>query len=84
MTAVAAHAQGFRFCTLDVSLEGWPDSWRPEEIYGQFQGSNDLINQRLIGELSLDDFEVSHTKDDILWLGNEEEQLQKEAKTSLR
>ena len=68
---------GFSILHAGRVVKGWPDSWRPEEIYGQFQGSNDLINQRLIGELRLDDFDVSHTKDDILWLGNEEEQLQK-------
>lgn len=67
---------GFSILHADRVVRGWPDSWRPEEIYGQFQGSNDLINQRLIGELHLDDFEVSHTKDDILWLGTEEEELQ--------
>jgi hypothetical protein len=58
-------------------VKGWPDSWRPESLYGQYQGSNDLINQRLIGEVHLDDFEVSHTKDDILWMGDEEEEVQK-------
>ena len=71
---------GFSILHAGRVVKGWPDSWRPEEIYGQFQGSNDLINQRLIGELRLDDFDVSHTKDDILWLGNEEEELQKELK----
>ena len=71
---------GFSILHAGRVVKGWPDSWRPEEIYGQFQGSNDLINQRLIGELRLDDFDVSHTKDDILWLGNEEEQVQKELK----
>lgn len=67
---------GFSLLHADRVVKGWPDSWRPEEIFGQFQGSNDLINQRLIGELHLDEFEVSHTKDDILWLGTEEEELQ--------
>ncbi len=71
---------GFSILHAGRVVKGWPDSWRPEEIYGQFQGSNDLINQRLIGEIRLDDFDVSHTKDDILWLGNEEERLQKELK----
>ena len=71
---------GFSILHAGRVVKGWPDSWRPEEVYGQFQGSNDLINQRLFGELRLDDFDVSHTKDDILWLGNEEEQLQKHLK----
>ena len=34
------------------------------------------MNQRLIGEIHLDEFDVSHTKDDILWLGEQEEQVQ--------
>jgi hypothetical protein len=36
------------------------------------------VNQRLVGEINLDEFEVSHTKDDILWLGNEEDLVQDE------
>jgi Histidine kinase-, DNA gyrase B-, and HSP90-like ATPase len=64
-------------------VKGWPESWRPQTIYGQVLGSNDLINQRVIGELELDDFDVSHTKDDILWFGDEldlvEEKLKAEA-----
>ena len=50
-------------------IKGWPESWRPQTIYGQFEGSNDLVNQRLVGEVNLDEFGVSHTKDDILWDG---------------
>ena len=40
---------GFSILHAGRVVKGWPDSWRPEAIYGQFQGSNDLINQRLIG-----------------------------------
>jgi hypothetical protein len=64
---------GFSILHGSRVIKGWPDSWRPQSLYGQIQGSNDLINQRLIGEVNLDDFEVSHTKDDILWMGEEEE-----------
>ena len=67
---------GFSILHKDRVVRGWPDSWRPESLYGQVQGSNDLVNQRLIGEISLDDFQVSHTKDDILWMGTEEEEVQ--------
>ena len=59
-------------------IKGWPDSWRPQTIYGQFEGSNDLVNQRLVGEVNLNDFGVSHTKDDILWDGDEEALLERE------
>lgn len=69
---------GFSILHSNRVIKGWPDSWRPSKIYGQIQGSNDLVNQRLIGEIHLDDFEVSHTKDDILWLGDEEELVEKE------
>jgi hypothetical protein len=59
----------------DRVIKGWPDAWRPQEIYGQFLGSNNLINQRLVGEIEMDDFEVSHTKDYVLWLGDQESLL---------
>ena len=59
-------------------IKGWPDSWRPQTIYGQFEGSNDLVNQRLVGEVNLDAFGVSHTKDDILWDADEQEQVESE------
>lgn len=64
---------GFSIMHSKRVIKGWPDAWRPATIYGQFQGSNDLINQRLVGEINLDFFEVSHTKDDINWNGDEEE-----------
>lgn len=67
---------GFSILHANRVVRGWPDSWRPESIYGQLQGSNDLINQRITGEIHLDQFEVSHTKDDILWLGDEEDTIQ--------
>ena len=67
---------GFSILHADRVVRGWPESWRPESIYG-YQGRNDLINQRLVGEIHLNDFEVSHTKDDILWYGDEQEQVEK-------
>lgn len=67
---------GFSILHSGRVIKGWPDAWRPESLYGQIQGSNDLINQRLVGEIHLDDFDVSHTKDDILWLGDEETLVQ--------
>ena len=70
---------GFSILHANRVVRGWPESWRPEILYG-FQGRNDLINQRLIGEVHLDDFEVSHTKDDILWYGNEQEEVEKHLK----
>jgi len=67
---------GFSIIHSGRVVRGWPDSWRPSKLYGQMQGSNDLVNQRLVGEIHLDAFEVSHTKDDILWLGDQEEAVE--------
>ncbi|MFA7246600.1 MAG: ATP-binding protein [Dehalococcoidia bacterium] len=71
---------GFSIMHADRVVKGWPESWRPESLYGQIQGSNDLVNQRLIGEIHMDEFEVSHTKDDILWEGDDEDQVQSQLK----
>jgi hypothetical protein len=66
---------GFSILYRDRVVKGWPESWRPERIFGQ--NRNDLLNQRLIGEIHLDDFEVTHTKDGIQWYGDEEEEVEK-------
>lgn len=67
---------GFSIIHCGRVVKGWPDSWRPSSLYGQIQGSNDLVNQRLVGEIHLDAFDVSHTKDDILWLGDQEDTVE--------
>ena len=59
-------------------IKGWPNSWRPQSIFGQLEGSNDLVNQRLIGEINMDNFDVSHTKNDISWEDDDEELLEVE------
>lgn len=69
---------GFSILHCGRVVRGYPDSWRPASLYGQLQGSNDLVNQRLVGEINLDAFDVSHTKDDILWLGDQEEVVEEE------
>ena len=66
---------GFSILHADRVVKGWPDSWRPERIFGQ--NRNDILNQRLVGEIHLDDFEVTHTKDGIQWYGDEEELVEK-------
>ena len=63
---------GFSILHRKRLIRGWPDSWRPEKVFG-VGGRNDLINQRVVGEENLEDFEVSHTKDEINWDGLEEE-----------
>ena len=68
---------GFSILHADRVIKGYPDSWRPGKLFGQqLHGSNDLVNQRLFGEIDLDDFEVSHTKDHIVFQGDEEEQVE--------
>ena len=66
---------GFTIIRRGRVIMGYPDPWKPREIFGQYQGSNDLVNQRLVGEVHLNDFEVSHTKDGILWRTGEEAEL---------
>jgi hypothetical protein len=69
---------GFSMLHADRVIRGWPDSWRPESIFGDQEGGrNDLVNQRITGEIHLNGFEVTHTKDDIVWLGDQEEQVEK-------
>jgi hypothetical protein len=67
---------GFAIVHQDRMIQTWPEAWHPESLYGQTAGSNDLVNQRLVGEIHLDAFDVSHTKDDIHWLDDEEDQVQ--------
>lgn len=65
---------GFSMLRRGRVIKGWPDSWRPSSIFGmQEGGSNTLVNQRIVGEINLDEFTVSHQKDDIQWMGDEEE-----------
>jgi hypothetical protein len=40
---------GFSIIHCGRVVKGWPESWRPSSLYGQLQGSNDLVNQRLVG-----------------------------------
>jgi hypothetical protein len=70
---------GFSDIQAKRVIHGWPEAWRPTTIFGPY-GSTDLVNQRLVGELELDGFEVSHTKDSIQWRGEEEEQVEKRLK----
>ncbi len=67
---------GFSILQANRVVKGWPDAWRPSRLYGQLQGSNDLVNQRLVGEIHLDGFDVSHTKDNILWRDSQEEDVE--------
>lgn len=70
---------GFAVLHSNRVIRAAPDAWRPAAIYGE-GGRNDLINQRLIGEIQLDAFPVSHSKDDIVWTGDQEQEVELELK----
>lgn len=60
----------FRHGRLIVGSED--ETFRPSEIFG---GSNSYAYQRVFGELHLDDFDVSHTKDAFIWGDSETDLL---------
>mgnify|MGYP006274582851 CR=1 FL=1 len=47
---------GFATVRRGRVIQGQPSAWRPRAIFGQEDGSNDLINQRIVGEVNLDQF----------------------------
>jgi hypothetical protein len=64
---------GFSILQSDRVIKGWPESYKPESLFGEQEGgTNDLVNQRLFGEMELDGFAVSHTKDEIIFIDDEE------------
>ncbi|MCA0325896.1 MAG: ATP-binding protein [Proteobacteria bacterium] len=61
---------GFALFRRGRLIEGSGDeSYRPEQIFGK---SNSYTFQRLFGELHLEGFDVSHTKDGFRWEEHEE------------
>jgi len=67
---------GFSLIQNKRVIQGCPNGYKPTSIYGeQEDGSNDLVNQRVVGELFLNKFSVSHTKDKIVWEDDEENLL---------
>lgn len=70
---------GFSLFQNGRQIQGYPSAWKPSVIFGGVddEGANNLIAQRLTGVLMLDGFGVSHTKDKVLFEGEEEETLEK-------
>lgn len=70
---------GFSIFQNERQIQGFPSAWKPRLIFGGVddEGANNLVAQRLMGVLDLDGFEVSHTKDSILFEDDEEEELEK-------
>jgi hypothetical protein len=62
---------GFDLFRRGRVIFGRPPGYRPYTIFGEAR--NDLINQRIYGQLEMDDFPVNHLKDDFLWNGLEDE-----------
>ncbi|WP_454299692.1 ATP-binding protein [Salana multivorans] len=48
------------------------DGYKPYELFG---AGNSFESQRVLGELHVSGVPVSHTKDALLWVGNDEEEL---------
>jgi hypothetical protein len=71
---------GFSLFQNGRQIQGFPNAWKPRSIFGGVddEGGNNLVAQRLTGVLDLDGFSVSHTKDSILFQGDEEEELESE------
>lgn len=68
-TGSTSHS-GFALFRRNRLIQGSADeSYRPELIFGR---SNTFTYQRLFGELHLEGFDVSHTKDGFQWDENEE------------
>lgn len=67
---------GFAIIRRNRVIVSQPTAWRPSTLYGHEGGTNNLINQRLIGEIHLDDFMVSHTKNAILFQNEEEHDVE--------
>ena len=70
---------GFSLFQNQRQIQGFPNAWKPRSIFGGVddEGANNLISQRLTGLIELDGFKVSHTKDAILFEGDEEDELEK-------
>ena len=74
---------GFSLYQNKRMVKGYPgERYKPISVFsGEGQGTNDLVNQRLVGRLNFTGFDVSHTKDNIdfaelaeevdTWLGEE-------------
>lgn len=69
---------GFSLFQNQRQIQGFPNAWRPRAIFGgvDTEGANNLVAQRLTGVINLDGFEVSHTKDAILFQDDEEDELE--------
>ncbi|RTL21769.1 MULTISPECIES: ATP-binding protein [unclassified Methylobacterium] len=70
---------GFSLFQNGRQIQGFPNAWKPTAIFSGVdeEGANNLVAQRLVGVLNMDGFDVSHTKDTVLYKGDEEAELEK-------
>jgi hypothetical protein len=78
---------GFALFQNQRQIQGFPKAWKPKGIFGGVddEGANNLIAQRLTGLIEFDPaFQVSHTKDAILFSDDEEDELEKHLEEKTR
>lgn len=70
---------GFSLFQSGRMIQGFPNAYKPRALFGGVdeEGANNLVAQRLTGVIDLDGFQVSHTKDAILFQDDEEDLLEK-------
>ena len=69
---------GFSIYRNKRLIQGYPETnFKPREIFSAEGGTNNTVNQRVFGELLMDDFEVTHTKDGISFQSDEEQKFRK-------
>lgn len=70
---------GFSLFQNGRQIQGFPNAWKPRAIFGGVddEGANNLVAQRLTGVLLLEGFVVSHTKDAVLFEGDEEDKVER-------
>lgn len=72
---------GFSIYRNNRLIQGYPETnFKPREIFSSEGGTNNTVNQRVYGELLMDGFEVTHTKDGISYQGDEEKLFREELK----
>lgn len=68
---------GFSIYRHDRLIRGYPENlWKPRVIFGSVEGGSNLRrSQRLFGELDMTEFRVAHTKNQINFVGSEEDEF---------
>lgn len=62
---------GFTTIQNQRVVQGYPSAWRPESVFGAAEAGT-LVQQRLFGEFNFIGFDISQTKDEILFSSEDE------------